>query len=147
MLWALRRADGGIKGHPRSVIVIYGLIAAGLIRLSRQWAGAVLLRAAPQHKPVSFDERKHVIIYGAGTIGIQLLRALNETGDYKTVAFIDNNPSLAGQMVHGVKVLRPEKIGKVIADENVKEVMLAMPSALRSERRAAIKALEPFPWW
>ena len=34
------------------MVVIYGLIAAGLIRLSRQWAGAVLLAAAPQHKPV-----------------------------------------------------------------------------------------------
>ena len=145
LAWALLVLLSGIKGHPRSVVMIYGLIAAGLIRLSRQWAGAVLLRAAPQHKPVNFDERKNVIIYGAGTVGIQLLRALNETGQFNMVAFIDNDPSLAGQVVHGVKVLRPGKIGKVITTENVKEVLLAMPSALRSERRAAIKALEPFP--
>jgi FlaA1/EpsC-like NDP-sugar epimerase len=145
LAWALLVLLSGIKGHPRSVVVIYGLIAAGLIRLSRQWAGALLLKAAPQHKPVSFDERKNVIIYGAGTMGIQLLRALNETGQFNMVAFIDNSPSLAGQVVHGVKVLRSGKIGKVITTENVKEVLLAMPSALRSERRAAIKALEPFP--
>ena len=145
VLWALVVLMSGVKVHPRSVIVIYGLIAAGLIRLSRQWAAAILLRSAPQHKPLSFDERKPVIIYGAGTIGIQLLRALNETGSYKTVAFIDGNPSLAGQVVHGVKVVRPEKIGKVIAEENVKEVLLATPSALRGERRVAIRALEAFP--
>src|SRR6478736_3566099 len=145
LAWALLVLLSGIKGHPRSVVVIYGLIAAGLIRLSRQWAGAVLLRAAPQHRAADFSERKNVIIYGAGTIGIQLLRALNETGQFNMVAFIDNDPSLAGQVVHGVKVLRPGKIGKVITTENVKEVLLAMPSALRSERRAAIKALEPFP--
>jgi UDP-N-acetylglucosamine 4,6-dehydratase len=145
LAWALLVLLSGIKGHPRSVVVIYGLIAAGLIRLSRQWAGSLLLKAAPQHKPVSFDERKNVIIYGAGSMGIQLLRALNETGQFNMVAFIDNSPSLAGQVVHGVKVLRPGKIGKVITTENVKEVLLAMPSALRSERRAAIKALEPFP--
>jgi UDP-N-acetylglucosamine 4,6-dehydratase len=145
LAWSLVVLLSGIKGHPRSVVVIYGLIAAGLIRFSRQWAGSLLLRAAPQHKPVSFDERKNVIIYGAGTVGIQLLRALNETGKFNMVAFIDNNPSLAGQMVHGVKVLRPGKIGKMITTENVKEVLLAMPSALRSERRAAIKMLEPFP--
>jgi FlaA1/EpsC-like NDP-sugar epimerase len=48
-------------------------------------------------------------------------------------------------MVHGVKVLRPEKIGKTIADENVKEVLLATPSALRSERRLAIRLLEAYP--
>ena len=145
MLWAVMVLMMAVKDHPRSVIVIYALIAALLIRLSRQWAGAMLLRGAPEHKGVSFDERKPVIIYGAGTLGIQLLRALNETGGYKMVAFIDPNPSLAGQLVHGVKVLRPEKIGKVITDENVKEVLLATPSALRGERRLALKMLEAFP--
>ena len=145
LLWAVAVLMMAVKDHPRSVIVIYALIAALLIRLSRQWAGAMLLAAAPEHKPVSFDARKPVIIYGAGTLGIQLLRALNETGGYKMVAFIDPNPSLAGQLVHGVKVLRPEKIGKVIADENVKEVLLATPSALRADRRLALKVLEAFP--
>ena len=145
VLWAVAVLMSGVKDHPRSAIVIYALIAALLIRLSRQWAGMLLLAAAPQHKPASFDTRKSVIIYGAGTIGIQLLRALNEAGGYKTVAFIDSNPSLAGQFVHGVKVLRPEKIGKVIADENVKEVLLATPTALRGERRIALKVLEAFP--
>ncbi len=145
VLWAVTVLMIGVKDHPRSAIVIYALIAALLIRLSRQWAGTLLLAAAPQHKLASFDIRKNVIIYGAGTIGIQLLRALNEAGGYKTVAFIDSNPSLAGQLVHGVKVLRPEKIGKVITDENVKEVLLATPTALRGERRIALKVLEAFP--
>jgi len=143
--WALVVLMSGVHGQPRSVVVIYALIAALLIRLSRQWSGALLLKSAPQYKPVSFDERRNVIIYGAGTIGIQLLRALSETGSYRTVAFIDANPSLAGQLVHGVKVVRPEKIGKVIADENVKEVLLATPSALRGERRVALRALEAYP--
>lgn len=145
VLWALVVLMSGIKGQPRSVVVIYALIAAGLIRLSRQWAGAMLLNAAPQFKPFRADAKRNVIIYGAGQVGIQLLRALNETGNYRTVAFIDPNTSLAGQVVHGVKVIRPEKIGKVIADENVDEVLLATPSALRGERRVALKALETFP--
>lgn len=145
VLWALVVLMSGIQGQPRSVVVIYALVAAGLIRLSRQWAGAMLLKSAPQFEPVRSDARKNVIIYGAGPVGIQLLRALNETGAYRTVAFIDSHPSLAGQVVHGVKVIRPEKIGKVIADEKVDEVLLATPSALRGERRVALKALEAFP--
>jgi FlaA1/EpsC-like NDP-sugar epimerase len=145
VLWAVVVLMMAVKDHPRSVIVIYALIAALLVRLSRQWAGAALLAAAPEHKPASFDKRKPVIIYGAGTLGVQLLRALNEAGGYKTVAFIDSNPSLAGQLVHNVKVLRPEKIGRVIAEENVKEVLLATPAALRGERRIALRALEAFP--
>ena len=145
LVWALVVLMSGVQGQPRSVVVIYALIAAGLIRLSRQWAGAILLKTAPQHTPLSFDERKNVIIYGAGPIGIQLMRALNETSNYRPVAFIDSNPSLAGQVVHGVKVVRPEKIGKVISEENITEVLLATPSALRGERRLALKALEEFP--
>jgi FlaA1/EpsC-like NDP-sugar epimerase len=145
LVWALVVLMSGIQGQPRSVVVIYALIAAGLIRLSRQWAGAILLKTAPQHTPLSFDERKNVIIYGAGPIGIQLMRALNETSNYRPVAFIDSNPSLAGQVVHGIKVVRPEKIGKVISEENITEVLLATPSALRGERRLALKALEEFP--
>ena len=50
MLWAVMVLMMAVKDHPRSVIVIYALIAALLIRLSRQWAGAMLLRAAPEHK-------------------------------------------------------------------------------------------------
>ncbi|BAQ16395.1 polysaccharide biosynthesis protein [Methyloceanibacter caenitepidi] len=145
VLWALVVYLSGVKNHPRSVVVIYALIAAILIRLSRQWAGSMLLKAAPQYEPIRADVHKNVIIYGAGQAGIQLLRALNEVGTYHTVAFIDSSPSLAGQVVHGVKVIRPEKIGKVIADEKVDEVLLAAPSALRSERRVALKVLEQYP--
>jgi len=36
LAWALLVLLSGIKGHPRSVVVIYGLIAALMIRLSRQ---------------------------------------------------------------------------------------------------------------
>lgn len=36
LVWALLVLMSGIKGHPRSVVVIYGLIAAGLIRLSKR---------------------------------------------------------------------------------------------------------------
>ena len=94
---------------------------------------------------MSFDERKRVIIYGAARSEFSSPR-VNETGTYKTVAFIDTNPSLAGQMVHGVKVLRPEKIGKR-SPMRTTEVLLATPSALRGERRLALSALEAFRWW
>ena len=145
VLWALVVYMSGVKNHPRSVVVIYALVAAILIRLSRQWAGSMLLKAAPQFEPIRTDMRKNVIIYGAGPAGIQLLRALHEAGTYRMVAFVDSSPSLAGQVVHGVKVVRPEKIGKVIADEKVDEVLLAAPSVLRSERRVALKVLEKYP--
>src|SRR6476469_7458234 len=118
LIWALVVLMSGVKGHPRSVVVIYGLIAAGLIRVSRQWAAALLLHVAPQHKPVSLDERKNVIIYGAGAMGVQLLRELNETIQFNMVAFIDNSPSLSGQVVHCFKVLCPFFFNDTATTEN-----------------------------
>src|SRR5579885_3589561 len=41
--WALVVLMAAVKDHPRSVIAIYALIAALLIRLTRKWAGAALL--------------------------------------------------------------------------------------------------------
>jgi FlaA1/EpsC-like NDP-sugar epimerase len=102
VLWALAVLMSGIQGNPRSVVVIYGLVAAGLIRLSRQWAASILTKVLPRQTVTSSEARKPVIIYGAGTVGIQLLRALNDTGQYDTVAFIDDTPTLTDQMVHGV---------------------------------------------
>src|SRR6185437_10343433 len=43
VLWALVVLMVGPKDHPRSAVVIYALIAALFVRLSRQWAGAMLL--------------------------------------------------------------------------------------------------------
>ena len=108
----------------------------------------MLLTAAPQHKPVSFDERKPVIIYGAGTIGIQLLRALNETGGYNTVAFIDSNPSLAGQVVHGVKVAaaREDRQGDRRRERQGGAARHAVGVAQRAARRHQ-GARSPSRWW
>jgi len=145
LFWALLVLMVSPYPHPRSVIVIYGLIAAGLIRLSRQWAGAALLHALPNIRGVSFDKRSRVIIYGAGHTGVQLLRALNEAGMHKTVAFVDPDPSLHRQYIHGVRVISQDKLSKLITKEGVTEVMLALPHALRSQRREALATLEPFP--
>ncbi|WP_069095188.1 polysaccharide biosynthesis protein [Methyloligella halotolerans] len=145
LFWALLVLMLSPTPHPRSVIIIYGLIAAGLIRLSRQWAGSSLLRSLPNHRGVSFDQRPRVVIYGAGPTGVQLLRALNEAEMHKTVAFVDPDPSLHGQYIHGVRVISQEKLPKIITREGVHEVMLALPHARRSQRREALAALEPFP--
>src|SRR4029078_2426301 len=37
LIWALVVLMSGVKGHPRSVVVIYGLIAAGVNRVSLEW--------------------------------------------------------------------------------------------------------------
>ncbi len=141
LLWVLMILLAGITGVPRSVVVIYGLFAAALIRLSRHFAGWVLA-AIPYATPASFDPRTKVAIYGAGKTGLELSRALRGSGKYKTVAFVDDDKSLWGQIIDRTKVYRPDKIAKLIERNGVKEIFLAMPSASRLQRKTVIRNLE-----
>ncbi len=146
LVWVLFIQLSGVKGLlPRSTIVMYGVLSAALVWASRQVAGWIL-RGVPHATPARFDQtRKHVIIYGAGVTGVQLLQALRLSHDYLPVGFMDENQNLWGQMVGGLKVYKPQKISKLIQREGVEEVLLAVPEATRAHRRNIIKQLEPYP--
>lgn len=144
LIWALAVLMAGMEGVPRSVVIIYGLLAAGLIRVSRHVAGWVL-KAAPHATPANFDPRKPVVIYGAGSAGMQLMHALEQSQDFRPVAFVDDDKTLSGQIIHKVKVYGPEKIDLLIRKRRVKEIFLAISSAPLHQRRAVIRSLEPYP--
>ena len=138
-------AGQALIGVPRSVVIIYGVLAAFFVWTSRQFAG-LMLKGIPNLTLASFgQDRRAVANYGAGTTGVQLLESLKRTRVYLPVGFIDENPSLWGQVVGGLKVYRPEKIGRLIERDNVKEVLLAMPEATHRRRQDVIKALTQFP--
>lgn len=145
LIWSAFMQLAAVEGMlPRSVIILYGSFAAGLIWTSRQVAGWAL-RLVPEVRPATFDGPKiNVVIYGAGAAGVQLLDALRRTREYCPVGFIDENRNLWGQMIHGLKVWRPRKLSSVIARERVKEILLAMPEAPRRRQRTIIKRLEKY---
>ena len=53
---------------------------------------------------------RNVLIYGAGTTGVQLLEALRRSGNHVPIGFIDMNPTVWGQYVAGLKVYRPDRM-------------------------------------
>ncbi len=128
---------------PRSVLIMYWLFTIMFVWLSRQVAGWVL-RADPTVVPARFDNRRNVLIYGAGHTGVQLLDDLQHGNDYYPVGFIDDDKSLWGQNIKGVKVFRPGKLGALIRRGNVREVFLAQPELTRRARRDILRRLEPF---
>ena len=56
---------------------------------------------------------KKVVIYGAGSAGIQLASALRVSKEMQPIAFIDSNPSLHNTFLGGIKVLSPIKLKKL----------------------------------
>ena len=87
---------------------------------------------------------KRVIIYGAGSAGIQLASALRVSKEMQPVAFIDKSPSLQGAYMGGIKVLHPKKLKNLCSKGKVDEVLIAMPSASKSILQTLLKEIENY---
>jgi UDP-N-acetylglucosamine 4,6-dehydratase len=90
------------------------------------------------------SSEKRVVIYGAGSAGLQLAGALRVSSEMQTVAFIDQNNALHNTFLGGVKVLHPKKLQRLVARKRVDEVLIAMPSASKSVLRNLLKEIEDY---
>jgi FlaA1/EpsC-like NDP-sugar epimerase len=61
------------------------------------------------------------------------------------VALVDDSPTLEARQVIGLTVHAPGEINRLIEKYRVQEIMLALPSAGLSRRRAILKELEKLP--
>lgn len=87
---------------------------------------------------------KRVVIYGAGSAGIQLASALRVSSEMEPIAFIDSNSALHNTFLGGIKVLAPKKLEKLTLRNKVDEVLIAMPSASKATLRALLKEIENY---
>jgi FlaA1/EpsC-like NDP-sugar epimerase len=75
---------------------------------------------------------KHVLIYGAGQAGLDLVHKLegHPEDDLRPVCFIDDNESLWGKNVGGIPVVGgKDKLEEIIKDYNIDEVIMAITTA------------------
>lgn len=123
---------------PRSTPFIYwGLALLGI------GGSRLIVRAYYQAKLRSLSE--NVIIYGAGETGRQLLNALSQGDQYHAVAFVDDNDYLQRSVINGLQVARPEDTEQLIAQHDITQVLLAIPSASTERRREIINSLVGLP--
>ncbi|HET6926994.1 MAG TPA: nucleoside-diphosphate sugar epimerase/dehydratase [Hyphomicrobiaceae bacterium] len=132
----------GVQVIPRSVIILYPILGSAFVWGTRQVGGFMLRSVGVELTVRSRENIKTVLIYGAGTTGVQLLDELRRSGAYEPIGFIDMSPTLWGMYVGGLKVYRPERLPSMVQRRDVREVLLAMPMARRRERRAALRQLE-----
>ena len=125
-----------LTGISRAVFVIY-------------WSGAILYVGASRLLARAYLSNVHrnphatkIAIYGAGKAGVQLANALHANDEYDCVAFIDDNTSLQGSSIGGVKVVGPNQIPQLVKDLHIKEVLLAMPQISRARQKQILDQLE-----
>jgi FlaA1/EpsC-like NDP-sugar epimerase len=79
----------------------------------------------------------NVLIYGAGRTGMMVAAALRKRPDIVPLAFVDDNPSLAGFSVVGLPVYPARDVQTLCALARIDRVIIAIPS-LSLHRRALI---------
>lgn len=72
--------------------------------------------------------RVRVLIYGAGTTGLQLASALKTHETILAVAFVDDDAALHGQRVAGLRIHPSHRIADLVRNHDIARVILAMPS-------------------
>ena len=127
----------GERGIPFAAIGIYWALALVYVGGSR-----ILVRSLMNARQVGPDR---VVIYGAGAAGAQAAAALRLGGKFEPVAFLDDDLSMHGSVVSGIEVHAPSALAKIIEEESVRNLLLALPSQTRHRRQEILKTLEPFP--
>jgi len=147
IIFAFILYESGIKGVPRTVSLLNWLLIIVLVSGSRffvrWWLDDVYYRISDDGDDTERD-KKNVVIYGAGSAGVQLASALVHGGEFKTVAFIDDNPLLHKQKINGIKICPLDSLRYLMEHQHVANVLLAMPSASRVRIREIIELLEPY---
>ena len=91
------------------------------------------------------EEREKVVIYGAGSAGVQLAISLQRSNEFLPVAMLDDDPKLHGKKVRGLEVHPPSAIENLCRQFDAKRVLLAIPKARRRRRRQILEQLSVFP--
>ncbi|HDY8159451.1 TPA: polysaccharide biosynthesis protein [Vibrio vulnificus] len=123
---------------PRTVPVIYMTFLALLCGGARMMVRSLIVQA-------SRKGCERVLIYGAGSTGRQLAIALRNAETYQVKGFIDNDPSLENTIIQGLTVHSSQKISRLVEKQEIEKILLAMPRATRSERKAIIDGLLHLP--
>ncbi|TNF63384.1 MAG: polysaccharide biosynthesis protein, partial [Rhodobacteraceae bacterium] len=112
-----------LPAMPVVMLAIFALVYFAAICLLR--AGLLILVQAIYQRDRA---RVRVLIYGAGTTGVQLVTALRQDDGIEPVALIDDNAALHGGQVAGLPVLSPLRLDSILRDRAIDRVLLAMPS-------------------
>ena len=121
---------------PRSSWILLWLLLTGFTGAVRFALRDVLLNLRfTQHK-----QQVRVAIYGAGEAGAQLAAALRLAGNHRIVTFLDDNPAYWVRSINGVAICPPQVVTE--KGSSIDQVLLAIPSLPRSERRRIVDSFQ-----
>ena len=124
---------------PRSVLIIDPILLILMMGGSR-----FIYRVFKEFKLYSISslKGKPVIIFGAGIAAISLVKDLAQSNHWRVVGLLDDDETMHGREIHGIKVLgNITKLAQIVAQNNVEHVIISNPSGSHLERRKVINII------
>lgn len=87
----------------------------------------IIIKSLYYNLNLSKDERKNIIIFGAGELGLITKRALDKDSEigYNTVAFIDDNKDGQKQKLEQITIYRPDQINEIADRHHISTLIFA----------------------
>lgn len=130
----------GMNQVPRSIGIIQPIllfIGVGCSRyFVRNWLGP-----RGRHSSIIDGRYHNVIIYGAGSVGRELVATLSIDRSMVIRGFIDDDPNLLGNTINGLTVFPSNDLQGLIGKLKITDVLLALPSISQDRRNEIITAL------
>ena len=125
---------------PRTLGVLQPLIFLLLVGVSRAAARFWLANMGSGHLCEG-----RMLIYGAGTAGVQTASAMRVSRQFMVLGFVDDDPAKTGRSINGVPVYSPSEVATVVLRQGVTDILLALPSASKNRRKNIIGSLQALP--
>ncbi len=129
------------SGIPRTIGLLQPVIFLVLVGVSRALARFWLSNPAK----IARNIEGRLLIYGAGSAGVQTATAIGISGQYKLIGFIDDDSAKMGRSINGAPVFGSADIPRVVERHQVSDILLALPSASRERRNGIIESLHGLP--
>ena len=126
---------------PRSLGLLQPLIFLVLVGSSRAVA-RFLLAGLPGTSRTSLGR---LLIFGAGTAGVQTAVALSVARQFRLLGFVDDDPAKIGRSINGLPVWPAQTVAQRVVNEGITDILLAMPKASRERRNTIIESLKDLP--
>jgi FlaA1/EpsC-like NDP-sugar epimerase len=142
-IWLLFSFQLGVWPVSKTTLVIDGLLTLVLVvavRLLLRYSITAIYYQRRDGRPLEY-----VLVYGAGSAGVQLIETLKHEPGYKVVAFIDDKPELHKQVLRGYRIYSSQQIEALINEDNVTTLILAIPSMSKADRKKLINRLQNLP--
>jgi FlaA1/EpsC-like NDP-sugar epimerase len=130
---------------PRSLILMQWLLAMPLMLGSRFAMRFFLRELSPFGYSAKRKNARNIIIYGAGSVGVQLVHALANDAKMRAIAFVDDNAKLHGRSLNGLRVYSFDSLEGLIKEREVDDVLLAMSAISPQHKKVLLEKLSLLP--